>query len=238
MGTRQAVIRASILFVFNAFSEVEAGRAEPQPRLAEPSGRPTGLRADRLSGKNLEKWNKIVSVVMAEDRDGRPLHPALRRLWDAVDGSGHTVFIEIPDTRSYFAGRFEVTTVDPDGTAHEAIILLNLRAIDRASTGAAAARADGFIPFKGLKKAERHAEVLGHELAHAAWHLASPGRARLAQQLQGRLEQQAQALMASGAAGAGAQESDLDRLARELEEPAETAERAIWEELRAGSRGR
>ena len=62
------------------------------------------------------------------DREGRgpggqPLHPTLRRLWDAVDASGHAVYVELPDPkgrRSYVAGRFAVTKVDPEGKAHEA----------------------------------------------------------------------------------------------------------------------
>jgi len=134
-----------------------------------------------------------------------------------------------------------VTAVDPEGRAHEGVIILNLRAIDRASTGPAAVRADGFIPFEGLGRTERYAEVLGHELAHAVWHLASMERARLAQRLQGQVEEQARMLLAAGAgSGTGQvpqeQVEGIEQLARELEEPAETAEVATWEELRASRR--
>jgi hypothetical protein len=225
-----------MFLTLHGFANVGAKAAD---RVAgRPSCRPSGLRTDRLSGKQLEKWQKIEELVMVKDRDGRPLHPTLRQLWDAVDTSRHAIFIEMPDSKGYFAGRFEITRVDPEGEAHQGVILLNLRAIDRTSTGRAAARADGFIPFEGLRKNERYAEVLGHELAHAAWHLASPERARLAERLQGQLEEQARVLLAAGP-GTGsdpellAQETDLERLARELEAPAETAERAIWEELQA-----
>ena len=239
MGAWQAVLGASVVIMVGAATEVEAGSGAAQPGLS-PDG-PGGIRTDRLSGKKLEKWHQIVDLVLAEDHLGQPLHSTLRRLWDAVETSGHAVFIEMPDTKSYFAGRFEVTRVDPEGQAHEALLLLNLRAIDRASTGPAAARADGFTPFKGLKKVERYAETLGHELAHAAWHLASPDRARLAQQLQGQMEEQARAIraswVASGEAGSPAP-SELDELARDLESPAEAAERAIWRELRASRKGR
>ena len=83
--------------------------------------------------------------------------------------------------------------------------------------------------------------MLGHELAHAVWHLASPERARLAQRLQGELEEQARLLLAAGAgSGPGPelqeQVRELEQLAWELGEPAETAEVAIWEEMRASRR--
>jgi len=182
-------------------------------------------------------------AAAARRRSAPPeLHPTLRQLWDAVDTSDHTLLVEVPRTRrAYFAGRFEVTAVDPEGRAHEGVIILNLRAIDRASTGPAAVRADGFIPFEGLGRTERYAEVLGHELAHAVWHLASMERARLAQRLQGQVEEQARMLLAAGAgSGTGQvpqeQVEGIEQLARELEEPAETAEVATWEELRASRR--
>ena len=204
-------------------------------------GSPSGFRTDRLSGKQLRTWNRIVEIVMAEGDGGQPLHPMLRRLWDAVDTSHHAIHIEMPDSKSYLAGRFQIATVDPDGKAHDGILILNLRAIDRSSTGPAAARANGFVPFEGLGKTDRYAEVLGHELAHAVWHFASTERARLAEQLQGQLEEQARMLLAAGGArGSGLElpehESSLERLARELEEPAETAEETIWGELRASRR--
>jgi len=140
------------------------------------------------------------------------------------------------------AGRFEVTRVDPEGKAHEAILLLRLRAIDRASTGPAAARANGFTPFKGLGKQKRYAEVLGHELAHAVWHLSETKRAHVAMRLQGDLERSMREVSAARAQGGDArlreEAGQLHRLAAELEERAEAAELAIWEELRASRRPR
>jgi hypothetical protein len=240
MGSRQAAIGASVALIL---SGVPGARSAVWG--APPGFRPsptTGLRTDRLSAAQLRRWKAIVAIVRAEDRHHRPLHPTLRGLFDAVNGGPHTVFIEMPDTKSYIAGRFEVTSVDADGRAHQGILILNLRAIDKASTGPAAARADGFVPFRGLTRSARYAEVLGHELAHAAWHLASTERARLAHRLQGRLEEQARVLLKDSLAGRGADaragETDLDRLARELEQQAETAERAVWEELQAAKGGR
>ncbi len=74
------------------------------------------------------------------------------------------------------------------------------------------------------------------------WSLADTERARLAQRLQGEMEQQMQMLLAAQARGLGAElqahVGELDRLGRVLEEPAEAAEVPIWEELRAGQRPR
>ena len=200
-----------------------------------------GLRTDRLSPEQLHVWNKIVEIVMAEDGGGQPLHPTLRQLWDAVDTSRHVIHVEISERkgpRSYIVGRFVITKVDPDGKAHEGTLILNLWAIDKASTGPGATRGGGFIPFKGLGKNERYTELLGHELAHAVWHLGATERARLAQCLQGQLETEMERLLRVGVRGPdeGLQErvATLDRRAREVEEPAEAAEVAIWKELKAG----
>jgi hypothetical protein len=240
MGSRQAAFGASIALILNGVPEARSTTWDATPGLQQ--SRTTGLRTDRLSAAQLRRWKAIVDIVRAKDRHHRPLHPTLRGLFDAVDSGPHTVFIEMPDTKGYIAGRFEVTKVDAEGGAHQGILILNLRATDKASTGPAAARADGFIPFKGLTRTERYAEVLGHELAHAAWHLGSTERARLAHELQGRLEERARVLLKDRLAGRGADaragETDLDRLDRELEQQAETAERAVWEELRAAKRGR
>jgi hypothetical protein len=199
------------------------------------SGVEAGIRTDRLSGKRLEAWRSIVAIVLAEDRGRLPLHPALRRLWDTVEASGHAVFVELPESkghRSYVAGRFAVTKVDPEGNGHEAVLVLNLPAIDRVSTAPAAARPDGFIPLAELGKKARYAEVLGHELAHAVWTFAEAGRARLAKPFSGE-----------GALGELVMESrqnagEVERISREVEAVAEAAEKAIWAELVAGQRAR
>lgn len=197
-----------------------------------------GLRTDRLSPKQLQAWNRIVEIVRAEGRDHQPLHPTLRRLWDAVDTSGHVVSVEMPRRKSYIAGRFAITKVDPEGKAHEGVLMMNLRAIDNASTGPDSARAGGFIPFKELGKRERYAELLGHELAHAVWTFAEPERARLVMPLQGENEQVMRQLVdkAPGADELRRRAGELDGLSRMLEESANAAEVRIWEELLAGQR--
>ena len=226
------VPRSTFVAAFMLAASSLAGEAAPGTR---------GLRTDRLSRKHLQVWNRIVEIVMADDRDGRPLHPALRQLWDAVDTSGHVVYVEMSDRKSSTtAGRFVVTNVDPEGKAHEAILVMNLRAIDNVSTKPGTTRAGGFIPFKGLGKNERYAELLGHELAHAVWHLADTERARLAQRLKSESERWMQMMLAERdrRLGPELQErgEELARLKRELEEQAEAAEEAIWEELKRGRR--
>jgi hypothetical protein len=231
MGSRQAAFGFSIALILSGVPDARSTAWGATPGLQPFPA--TGLRTDRLSAAQFRRWQAIVDIVRAEDRHHRPLHPTLRALFDAVSAGPHTVFIEMRDTTSYVAGRFAVTTVDLEGRAHEAVLVLNLRAIDKASTGPAAARADGFIPFRGLTKCERYAEVLGHELAHAAWHLASTARAKLAQWLHGPIEERARVPL-----NERARDTERLRLAQELERQAETAERAIWEELQTAKRGR
>jgi len=203
------------------------------------------LRTDRLSPGQLRVWTRIVAVVRAQDETGRPRHPTLRRLWDDVDATGHVVHVELSGgkgTPSYLAGRFAVTKVDPTGTSHEAVLVLNLRGIDRVSTEPPAARPDGFVPFKDLRRFERYAELLGHELAHAVWLLGDPERARVGQWLETEREARARAYLGTATRGPAdalrTQMAELDRLAAEVERPADEAERTIWRELRAGQRPR
>jgi hypothetical protein len=203
------------------------------------------IRTDRLSGKALQAWSSIVKVVKVADQTGRPLHPALRAVWDAVDASGCTVFVELPDPRSrqpYILGRFAVTKVDADGKAVEGVLVMNLPAIDRAASGPGAARPNGFVPFAGLGKKERYAEVLGHELTHAAWGFADPERTRLVMGLPGEVAALSRQVLAApaerGSEAIVERARELERLSREVEAPAETAEQAIWAELAAGQEAR
>ena len=209
------------------------------------SGVEAAIRTDRLSGKRLEAWSSIVAIVKATDDAGRPLYPALRAVWDAVDASACTVFVELPDPRTrrlYILGRFAVTKVDADGKAVEGVLVMNLPAIDRAASGPGSARPNGFVPFAGLGKKQRYAEVLGHELTHAAWAFADPERTRLSMGLPGEVAALSRQVLAAPAAeGSEAiaeRARELERLSREVEEPAEAAEQAIWAELVAGQQAR
>jgi hypothetical protein len=150
--------------------------------------------------------------------------------------------VELPNARSrrgYILGRFAVTKVDVEGRAIEGVLVMNLKAIDRAASGPGSARPNGFVPFAGLGKKGRYAEVLGHELAHAAWGFADPERTRLAMGLPGEVAAFSRQVLAADKSEATADRArELERLSREVEEPAEAAEQAIWAELVAGQQAR
>src|SRR5215813_7361561 len=141
---------------------------------AQDSARPnrapaTNIITDRLTSKDLRRWNAIKRIVFAEDIEGQPLHPTMLSLWDKLERSGHVIYIEMRGTGraiSNTAGVFHIERLDPEGLRHVAIIRLYPETIDRAYVGPTAG-AEGFIPFQGLSKEERYAEVLGHEMAHA-----------------------------------------------------------------------
>ncbi|NOT58732.1 MAG: hypothetical protein HOP19_00750 [Acidobacteria bacterium] len=132
---------------------------------------PTGLRTERLSPKDQLRWNNIESLIFAQSPDGQWLHPTLINLWQWVETSGHVVYVEFSRSNNILtstAGQFRIERLDPRGERHIGVISLNLSSIDAAYIGADAQRPLGFIPFDKLKQNERYAEVLGHEMAHAA----------------------------------------------------------------------
>lgn len=132
---------------------------------------PTGLRTERLTLKDHLRWNNIENLVFAQSNDGQWLHPTLINLWQWIETSGHVVYVEFNRSNNLLtstAGQFRIERLDPRGERHVGVISLNLSNIDAAYTGADARRAIGFIPFDKLKHDERYAEVLGHEMAHAA----------------------------------------------------------------------
>jgi hypothetical protein len=191
------------------------------------------IRTDGLSRRNLKAWKAIVDVVEAVGADGQPRHPVLRRLYRELDASTHTIRILIPDSAgtSAIGGRFRIDSLGSDGR-HETSIVLNLRVIDRALTGSPQAQ---LVTFDTLGRAERRAQVLGHEMAHAEWALRDPQNARLAAEVQQRSLALAERARTEGTAGEGLAEA-LERneqLVRSLEEPALEAEAEITRELRA-----
>ncbi len=132
---------------------------------------PTGIITDQLSPKDLQRWNAIERIVFAQDAEGVYLHPTLRGLWEWIETSGHAVYIAFvkpnPNVTST-AGHFNILKLDPRGERHVGVIQLNLSNIDLAYVGRETWRSAGFIPFDQLNREDRYAEVLGHELAHAA----------------------------------------------------------------------
>jgi len=213
-----------------------AVRAQDASRMKSASD--TNIITDRLTGKDLRRWEAIKRIVFAKDIEGQPLHPTLRGLWEKLERSGHVIYIEMRGMGraiSNTAGVFHIERFDPEGVRHVAIIRLYPETIDRAYIGPAAS-SEGFIPFYGLSKEERYAEVLGHEMAHAVHILSDPARARMVKEV----VQETNELFLSygrqyGYADVGPELqrrlSLRDAFLKELEEPAETAERLVWKEI-------
>lgn len=202
---------------------------------------PTGFVTDRLSVGEFEKWKAVERVVFAQDNEQQSLHPTLRNLWQWIETSGHTVYIEIIRTQGAVnctAGLFLIERFDPLGEHHIAVIKLNLDNINQAYVGAGTSRANGFIPFLGLEREQRYAEVLGHELAHAIHILTDLERARLVEDV---IQQTNRMFLASHRRyKTGWMASELkrrllrrDALLKLLEEQAEEMERVVWHELAA-----
>jgi hypothetical protein len=209
----------------------------------EPSSPPValGLRIDRLSAHQRERWRSIVGLVLAKDESGRPLHPTLWRMGDDLASSGHEVYVELPApslATCNTAGLFRIESVRPDGHI-VAVVRLNLRTIDRA--GVADATHPGFQPFHGLEREGRYLEVLGHELGHAVWTLADPERARHVLTLRseplklsrslGKAKREERAEILRRLRELGEQIEALEPLARE-------AEARVWQELVASQAAR
>jgi hypothetical protein len=218
-------------------SAVKAGPDGNSPRPRRTSA--SNIITERLTGKDLRRWDAIQRVVFAEDADGQPLHPTLRGLWDQIERSGHTVYIEMRGTGravSNTAGVFLLEQFDPTGERHVAVIRLYPENIDRAYVGPGARR-EGFTPFQGLSKEERYAEVFGHEMAHAVDILGDLARARKVYEL---VQQTNESFLAYGKKYGYARidpemQARIDRrdaFLLELEAPAEAAELVVWKEIR------
>lgn len=216
--------------------------AQPAVKLmtmGKPAETRAGLLTDRLSSRELEKWRTIENIVFAEDQNHQPWHPTLRGLWEWIEASGHTVYVEVARSNriaTCTAGTFTIERFDPRGERHVAVIKLNLANIDQAFVGEATRRADGFIPFAKLNRTERYAEVLGHELAHAVHILTNLERSRVVEDV---VQQTNQLLLSHHARRREASlTQDLkrrltkrDSFLKELEAQAEAMEKVVWDEL-------
>ncbi len=134
---------------------------------------------------------------------------------------------------------FDIGSAGLDGNRRAAVIWLQLWAMDKALANRAVQRPDGLIPYYRLRKHERYAEALGHELAHAVLMLEDPGYEQLCSDY--RLE--SAELLALLRSGNGAADEEimtrrhhLQSLAEKIEKPAEAAELEIWRELLDGQR--
>ncbi len=201
------------------------------------AAQPTGLITMRLSPKEFEKWKAIEQVVFAESAKHQPLHPTLVGLWQWVETSGHAVYVEFShsdNVSTCTAGEFMIEQFDPLGEQHVAVIRLNLANINQAYIGLNTKRVDGLVPFLGLDREERYAEVLGHELAHAIHILTNLGRTRMVEEV---IQQTNRMFLSQHpwSKGLGVdlkrRLSKRDAFLRELEQQAEAMEKVIWKEL-------
>jgi hypothetical protein len=196
----------------------------------------TGIRLDRLSPKHLKLWEAIRQIIVAEDADGITLHPKLRNLFDQLQTSNHEIYLEfdeIDSKRNCLAGQFLIEQLDPAGLRNVGVIKLYLRNIDHASTDPPPTLKNEFLPLVGLRKLDRYAEVLGHEMAHAVDILFNPERASLVDDFLKKTDQLVERCLHSKKI-----EPELERELRqrdaflnELEKPALIAEEQVWQEL-------
>jgi hypothetical protein len=205
-----------------------------------------GIRTDRLSPKQLQIWRSIEQIIQAVDRTGRPLHPKLFSLWQWAQTSGHTIYIEVLNekhTATYNAGFLTIQESGSDGAQKAAVIQLWSWVIENASVQKDVRRPDGFIPFEGLGKLERYAQVVGHELAHAALQFNDPAYDHLCRELE---KERAEFLTSRQQSRVGNvyDESTRQRLTRlaslteRIEKPAQSTEVEIWRELLNGQKNR
>lgn len=209
---------------------------EPQWPQQGGAAAQTGIDTSRLSRAHLRVWRSILDIVMAKDKAGRFLHPTLYGLYHQADSSGHVIRIDLSDEESLTRnGEFKIETLDPKGASLVTTIRLNLATIERAYVGESARYSNGLIPFAGLRTKQRYAEVLGHELAHAATVFQCTESLRRYQQI----EKEAADLDASDV-----NETNRDwlmrlesvkRLMSQNETLAEAAELEIWRELQGGT---
>ncbi len=142
---------------------------EPQQAGSGDAASLTGIVTDCMSPARLRTWRSIVGIITAKDKKGQFLHPTLLELYRGTNTSGHLIRIELSEEESLTrAGLFIIEKVDARNGCHEVRIRLNLATTRRTHVGEDVRHANGLIPFAGLSTKERYAEVLGHELAHAA----------------------------------------------------------------------
>ena len=196
----------------------------------------TGIRLDRLSPEHRKIWEAIKQSIVSENADGTPLHPKLRSLFEQLQTSAHTIYLEFDDSNAcrYVVGQFLIERLDPVG-GNVAVVRLYVRNIEHASTDPLPNSKDGFVPLAGLKKIDRYAEVLGHEMAHVVDILFNQERANLVdnflKERDRALEQRVDSKTKKIAPEVEWVLRQRDAFLNELEKPALIAEEQIWREL-------
>jgi len=235
MSPRSTFVWVScVLIAFTTtYHPIYAAAADPAPAME------TGIVLDRLSDEELRQWRSIEYLVDASAPNGAERYPTLRGLWQSTSQSGNAIYIELssPDCADWeVAGRFLIERVDPQAARHIGVIRLCLANIDRCAPRGVGRRANGFVRLAGLRKGERYAEVLGHELAHAADAFASPERARMVQERVATVTAQFvkhRAKHGSEPLDPALQQrlEERDALVEELEAHADSIELLVWREL-------
>lgn len=220
---RKAAMFAFTLMISSKAGAQEAGRAHGTAEGIPNAGRVTGVLTHQLQKSHLKAWESIMAIVLERDAQGRPAHPVLYGLYYQADTSNYEIQIELSTQRSILrAVGFCRIERPADRTSKEVVLIrLNLGMIDRAVASELTRRADGFVPFAGLRKKERYAEVLGHELAHVVRLVTHPDYMRLYRERQALADARSQDYQAIGS------------LTSAIEEPAEAAEVEVWRDLAA-----
>jgi hypothetical protein len=197
----------------------------------------SGILLDRLSPKHQKTWQAIRQIIYAEDVHGRALHPLLRGLFEQLDTSGHSIYLEFDDRRKgcrSIAGQFSIERLDPEGSRNVVVIKLYLRNIEEAAAPPQANLKDDFTPLAGLNKQDRFVEVFGHEMAHAVDILFTRELANVLDQVLRKSDQVIQQCLRRK----GKIEPEMARVLEErdfflneLENSARNAETMIWREL-------
>ncbi len=242
MAPRSILATATLVFAsLTMIPELFGQQAVSGPARADATAS-DGIRTDRLTPRQLQTWRSIEQIVRAVDRTGRPLHPRLFSLWQWARTSGHAIYIELIDEKNpqtYHAGFLTVQEPNGKDESRIAVIQLWCTIIEKASVQKEVRRADGFIPFEGLGKFERYAQVLGHELVHAELQLKDAAYDRLCRE-QDRETAEFLASRQQNPKGKAYDPSSKERLSRilslteQIEKPAQTAEVEIWRELLNG----
>lgn len=239
MLNRHAMAATFFLLQVSAFSPAFAQMRQLESQTALSPATGSGIVTSRLSPRELDRWKKIERLVFADNGNHQPLHPTLRGMWEWIETSGHVVYVEIiraARTSTCTAGNFSIEYFDPKGERHIAVIKLSFANIDQAYVGESAARENGFVPFEGLIKVERYAEVLGHELAHAVDILTSPVNAKT---VEIKIEKTNEMLLRTLPKRKGdiltpelkRRLTERDKLLQGLEKRAEHMEYIVWREL-------
>lgn len=196
----------------------------------------TGIRLDRLSPGHLKLWEALRRVIVAENADGIPLHPKLRSLFEQLQTSNQTIYLEFDDPNTgcqCVVGQFLIEQLDTVSGRNVGVIKLYPKVIQHASTDPLATQKYRFVPLAGLNKLNRYAEVLGHEMAHAVDILFNQERASMVydvlKRTDGVLEQRLHNKTFAPELESLLRERDA--FLRELEHPALIAEEQVWREL-------